>query len=810
MKRIFSIVAASLMVCTASAFQIQGGSPVTIVCDTTQAEPVVKSALRMLDGDLQKVLSSKAQITLPAVNHLAGQVSSSQVNQVILSVNPQAFAYRKEAFQLKASEGNLYIIGSDAHGLAYGILEVSRLLGVSPWVWWADSEPKHLSSFSLKDGYHKEEAPSVEFRGIFINDEDWGLMPWASKHYEPSDVKGRIGPKTNARIFELLLRLRANTYWPAMHECTKPFFLTEGNREVARQYGIYIGGSHCEPMASSTAGEWRVRGKGEYDYVNNSDNVYRFWEDRVKEVADQPILYTIGMRGVHDGAMQGAKTVEEQKAVLERAIKDQRHLLAQYVNKDSTQVPQLFIPYKEVLDVYNAGLKVPEDVCLVWCDDNYGMVRHFPTAEERARKGGNGIYYHVSYWGRPHDYLWLGTFSPSLLFQQMSLAWHKGIQKFWILNVGDIKPAEYQIELFMDMAWDMNRIYPGDRPDDELKPNNQWLVKHEKAFYTREFGASMAAKMLPVMQESYRLAYIRKPEFLANTRCEEWDKKYSIISDLPWSEEYIQARLADYQQLANQVTAIEKKMLDKAIAKGELPKEKKDEFYQLFKYPVQAAAQMNNKLLYGQLARHAKAEDRDGYWAKSDAAFDSIVRMTKVYNEGFYNQGKWMGIMDFQPRKQPVFNRVPHVVAKEPMSKEPQFVARWNATDCKAGKPIAWYGLGYEGKAAGIAKGQKLIFEFTDKALRQLKSDSVTIEVRMVPSHPVNGNKLRFALSLDGAPAVVREYQTEGRSEQWKVNTLQCQARVIITLPIAKLKKHTISIEALDEGVVLDQLIVLK
>lgn len=226
------------------------------------------------------------------------------------------------------------------------------------------------------------------------------------------------------------------------------FFLTEGNREVAAQYGIYIGGSHCEPMASSTAVEWYRRGKGEYDYVNNPDEVYKFWEKRVKEVAGQDILYTLGMRGVHDGQMNGAKTVEEQRKVLERVLADQRRLLQKYVNADITKVPQVFIPYKEVLDVYNSGLQVPEDVTLMWCDDNYGYIRHYPTAEERSRKGGNGVYYHVSYWGRPHDYLWLGTFSPYLLFQQMKLAYDRGIQKMWILNVGDIKPAEYQIELF--------------------------------------------------------------------------------------------------------------------------------------------------------------------------------------------------------------------------------------------------------------------------------------------------------------------------------------------------------------------------
>ena len=789
------------------AYELKSGAAMVVDCDTTQVQPVVKSALRMLSGDVQQVLSSRLEIVVGTNGHHAND-GNAHGHAIIAKKNAAAFAYKKEAFQLKAENGNLYIIGSDDHGLAYGILEVSRLLGVSPWEWWADAKPKQRKTFSLQDGYQDSQAPSVEFRGIFINDEDWGLNPWSSKTYEPSNIKGHIGPKTNARIFELLLRLRANTYWPAMHECTRPFFMTEGNREVARQYGIYIGGSHCEPMASSAATEWKMRGKGEYDYVNNRENVYRFWENRVKEVADQPILYTIGMRGVHDGAMQGAKTVEEQKAVLDTVFKDQRHLLAQYVNKDSTQVPQIFVPYKEVLDVYHAGLKVPEDVCLVWCDDNYGMVRHFPTAEERARKGGNGIYYHVSYWGRPHDYLWLGTFSPSLMYQQMSEAWHKGIQKFWILNVGDIKPAEYQIELFLDLAWNMQSIYPGNKPTDELKPNNEWLVQHEQNFWTREFGKKLAEKMLPVMQESYRLAYIRKPEFLGNTRCEEWDKKYQIITDLPWSEKYILNRLADYKSLADKAGKIEK-LLDKAIAKGELPQERKDEFYQLFKYPVQAAAQMNDKLLYGQLARHGKETSTDNgaaYWAMSDAAFDSIARMTRVYNEGYYNHGKWNRMMDFQPRKQPVFNRVPHTVASQPLEPDPVYIAKWNATDCVSGHPIAWYGLGYEGKAAGIAKDSELCFDFPGK---KVNGKEVTVEVCLMPTHPMEGDKLRIAITLDDGQTQVVEYQTQGREEAWKVNTLRCQAIKKITLPINKAKKHTIKVKALDEGVVLDQLFIL-
>ena len=352
----------------------------------------------------------------------------------------------------------LVIVGSDRRGAAYGLLSVSRTIGVSPWYWWADAPIIKKDQLHLRVDKYISKEPTVKYRGIFINDEDWGLYRWSRDNFEKE--LGNFGPRTYAKVCELLLRLQANYLCPAMHDASMAFHRIPENRVVADRFAILMGASHCEPMACNAAGEWKIRGKGAYDYVNNSPAVYQFWENRVKEVAGQEILYTLGMRGVHDGAMNGAKTIEEQKAVLTKVLRDQRDLLTKYVNKDVTQVPQVFIPYKEVLDVYHAGLQVPDEVTLMWCDDNYGYIRHFPTAEERARKGGNGVYYHVSYWGRPHDYLWLGTAHPSLVYQQMSLAYERGIQKMWILNVGDIKPAEYQVELFLDMAWDINSVSP--------------------------------------------------------------------------------------------------------------------------------------------------------------------------------------------------------------------------------------------------------------------------------------------------------------------------------------------------------------
>ena len=753
-------------------FSLRSDQPIKLACDNAE-EKVVQTALKLFIRDYQSVFSASAAVDARQGNIIVGTVGKSPLLKAV-SADVSALTGKKQAFLLQVlPDGKLLVAGSDSHGTAYGIMELSRLIGVSPWEWWADVTPEKKTSFVLSAEYQTLQSPSVEYRGIFINDEDWGLMPWSSQTYEPSDIKGHIGPKTNARIFELLLRLRANTYWPAMHECTLPFFLTEGNRKVAEEYGIFIGSSHCEPMVCSAAGEWRRRGQGDYDYVNNSASVYKFWEDRVKEVAQQGNIYTLGMRGVHDGQMQGAKTVAEQKAVLERVLKDQRGLLQKYVNKDVTAIPQAFIPYKEVLDIYNAGLQVPDDVTLIWCDDNYGYIRHFPTAEERARKGGNGIYYHVSYWGRPHDYLWLGTFSPYLLHQQMKLAYDRGIQKMWVLNVGDIKPAEYQIELFLDMAWNIDEV------------NEIGVTAHLKSWLGREFGSNCAEELLPAMEAHYQLSYIRKPEFMGNTREEERDPKYKVIKDLPWSEQTISERLRSYTVLSDVVERME----------SNIPADRQDAYFQLVKYPVQAAAQMNRKILTAQLARHSKAD-----WKQSDAAFDSIASLTQQYNS--LQNGKWNRMMDFQPRKLSVFKRVEHTAATEPMVTDRKMLCKWNAMECTYGKPVPYEGLGYERKAAGIRKGSSLTFAFDDYG-----KDSVEVEIRLLPSHPLDEKQLRFAISVDEAVPQTVSYETKGRSEEWKENVLRNQAIRKVTLPINKQASHKLVITALDEGVVLDQVI---
>ena len=760
-------------ICSAQ-FSLRSGQSVTVACDNTE-EKVVQTALQLFARDYETVFSAPATISVNHGGIIVGTVDKSPLIAAT-GVDISDLKSKNQAFLISVLPGGrLLVAGSDSHGTAYGIMELSRLIGVSPWEWWADVTPEKKEAFHLAADYKMVQSPSVEYRGIFINDEDWGLMPWSSLNYEPWYKPGRIGPQTNERIFELLLRLRANTYWPAMHECSVPFFLTPGNREAAEKFGIYIGGSHCEPMACSTAGEWSRRGKGDYDYVKNSSSVCHFWEERLKEVSGQEILYTVGMRGVHDGQMQGAKTVEEQKAVLERVLKDQRDLLRKYVNKDVEAVPQVFIPYKEVLDVYRAGLEVPEDVTLMWCDDNYGYIKHFPTEAERARKGGNGVYYHVSYWGRPHDYLWLGTFSPALLYQQMKEAYERGIQKIWILNVGDIKPIEYQTELFLDMAWNIDQFTEGGVSD------------HLCNFLKREFGETTGEDLLPVMMEHYRLSYIRKPEFMGNTREEEYHTNaYRIVKDMPWSRSYINKRLEDYQVISDKVEKLASR----------IQRDRRDAYFQLVKYPVQATAEMNKKMLYAQFARHGEMN-----WNKSDAAYDSIASLTRIYNIGIRNNGKWHRMMDHQPRRLPVFEPVDRSSVETPMLEDSPGLYKWNGAEYSAGDAVSCEGLGYEEKAVMLEKNKELSFDFGE-----CPGDSVEVEIRLLPNHPIHGGQLRFSVSIDKKNAQTVSYETQGRSEEWKENVLRNQAIRRVVLPVKKRKNHNLTIKALDEGVVIDQI----
>ncbi len=544
-------------------------STANIYVDNNDAK-VVTIAANAFSNDVQLVSGKQIPVLhtspLNGFAIIAGTIDQSKfiddlINEKIIDVT--AIKNKWECFIIKAIGKKLVVVGSNSRGTAYGLFHLSRLIGVSPWVWWADAAPQKKKQLFVSGTYISKE-PSVKFRGIFLNDEDWGLQPWAAKTFEPET--GDIGPKTYAKIFELLLRLRANLIWPAMHPSTKAFFSIAGNTKVAEDYAIVIGSSHAEPMLRNNVGEWNEKTMGDFNYVANHDTIYKYWEERVKQSKDINAIYTLGIRGVHDSKMLGANTMQEQKEVMDKAVKEQREMLAKHINPDITKVPQAFIPYKEVQDIYDAGFNVPENVTLMWCDDTYGYIKHFPNEKERMRKGSNGVYYHISYWGRPHDYLWLSSSHPAQVYTQMRMAYDKGAKEMWVVNVGDIKPAEYLTELFLDMGWNMESI----------ENSNKGLEKHLHSWLAREFGTANARDIIPVMNEYYRLAYIRKPEFMGATRTEESEPKYKIVTDLPWSEPAINQRLKEYAIIEAKVLQISKR-----IAAG-----KRDSWFQLIEYPV--------------------------------------------------------------------------------------------------------------------------------------------------------------------------------------------------------------------------------
>ena len=325
------------------------------------------------------------------------------------------------------------------------------------------------------------------------------------------------------------------------------------------------------------------------------------------------------------------------------------------------------------------------------------------------------------------------------------------------------------------MAWNIEEV------------NKEGVSAHLSNFLCREFGEKVGRELLPVMQEHYCLAHIRKPEFMGNTREEEYHTNdYRIVKDMPWSKEYILQRLSDYQTVSD-----EAERLSAQICDG-----REDVYFQLVKYPVQAAAEMNKKMLYAQLARHGEAD-----WGRSDAAYDSIVSLTRIYNTGIRNNGKWHRMMDHQPRRLPVFEPVDRSVTMKPMKEERAAIRRWNAVECAKGDFVPCEGLGYEGKAAVIPKEKEVTFELPD-----CPSDSVEVEVRLLPSHPVEGTQLRFTIALDKEETLPIHYETKGRSEEWKENVLRNQAIRRVVLPVKKRKNHNLTIKALDEGVVIDQI----
>ena len=754
---------------------------------------VVGVALDLFKSDIQQVTDKMPQIVGKDATIQIYQLDAADAKTVktlkAKGVPVDELSKKMDAFYLKADNGIL-IVGNNGRGTAYGILELSRMAGVSPWVWWGDVVPLKKNQLIIEKGFTTLQAPSVEYRGIFINDEDWTLRPWSNKVFEKSKDRGQIGPQTNKKVYELLLRLRANAIWPAMHTGSTAFFKIPGNKEMADSCAIVVGTSHCEPLLRNNVDEWNVKERGKYNYVTNKESVQNYWIERLKDVKGfGDYYYTIGMRGIHDGEMEGVgKNLDNKTKWLQQVIDDQRDLLKNYIDPKVEQIPQVFVPYKEVLQIMENGLNVPDDVTLMWCDDNYGYMTRLSDAEQQKRKGGAGVYYHLSYWGRPHDYMWLTTEQPGLVYHEMKEAYDHNARKLWIVNVHEPKVAAYDLELFLDMAWNINSVSPST------------LEQHLQNWLSLQFGKEAGAKLLPVMKEFYRLCGIRRPEFMGWNQVELDKKKYnkgwSPVQDTEFSfVEFggeMEGYMADYEALKKQVEEIAK------LIRPEL----RDAYYAAIKYPIFAASAMVTKQLEAQKARRTGSEEAV---RKSTDAYNEIIALTKYYNHQMTG-GKWKGMMTLNPRKLYVFDAptltdtLPKIELSSLKAHAEEYIAV-NANQYKnASDGVCLVQmLGHSMNAVSLPKGGTLTYEFTCKS----EGDAV-LYTGMIPTQPNDRGDIRYSVSIDGGQPVVISMKEKFRSERWKQNVLRGQALRKTNVKLSK-GQHKLEIRALDNHILIDQ-----
>ncbi|WP_419800858.1 glycosyl hydrolase 115 family protein [Mucilaginibacter sp.] len=747
------------------------------------------------------IRNSKNLIAYPVIIGTIGQ--SALINQLIKSKKIQAEKVRGkwETFSIAVVNNPfpkvkqaLVIFGSDKRGTAFGVFELSRMMGVSPFVWWADVVPAHHDAVYITPGKSIEGPPSVKYRGIFLNDEDWGLRPWAAKNMDVD--KKDIGPKTYAHIFELMLRLKANYLWPAMHPGTKAFWYYKENPVLARKYAIVMGSSHHEPMLRNTEFEWNENFKEEYGkahgdwrYDTNKEEIYRFFDDRAKQSVNNDAIYTVGMRATKDGAMSGPPTVQGKIKVLEDVIHDQREILAKRLGKPADEIPQLFCPYREVLPLYQAGLKVPEDVTILWVDDNHGYIRQLSNPAEQKRSGGSGVYYHFSYWGTPQDYLWLCSTSPTLTSYEMTKAYQFNARRIWVFNVGDLKPAELETQFAMDLAWDVNKWPPEKAGDYALS----WAKE--------TFGEAYALRIAAIKAEYYRLAAAGKPEHI------------DLVS---YTEAEADQRLKDYQELANQAQELAKS----------IPERLQDAYYELILYPVEGAKLMNEKILYAKksIGADVNANAAVSYLKKAQHAYDQIQSLTKKYNDSIAG-GKWSGMMDAHPREIPMFNAPQKLLDQNRQNPAYSLVkdssidhipasAYQRKQDLKGFSIKTIAGLGITGRGVTV-------LPFPDKSFAEneiskapyvaykvkLAKGNNRITVKCLPTFRVyDGLLMRYGIAVNDGPVQVVGLKSFSETKPWEINVLRGYTQGETVFKADKNEETTVKIYLPDPGLVINEL----
>ncbi|MDO3385638.1 glycosyl hydrolase 115 family protein [Gilvimarinus sp. SDUM040013] len=508
---------------------------------------------------------------------------------------------------LPGVEQALAIVGSNKRGTIYGMYELAQNIGVSPWHWWADVPVKKSKTLYVESGFHYSGEPVVKYRGIFIND-DWGLMPWAQEKF------GGYNSDMYAHVYDLLLRMRANYLWPGM--LGKSIYRDDPeSARLADELGIVLGTSHHEPMTRAHSDWSRAKsdyGNAEWNYETNKEGLKKFWREGIERNKDHEVLITIGMRGDGDKGLEG--DVKNNIQIMEDIVSDQRSIIEDVKGKPAEEVPQVWALYKEVQDYYEKGMEVPDDVILLWCDDNWGNLRRVPTAQERTRSGGAGIYYHFDYHGAPRSYEWINTNPLPKVWEQMNLAYEYGANKIWVANVGDIKPMEVPTEFFLEMAWNPKAM------------NKEKIAEFTVKWAEREFGGAYAKEIADIVTKYAKYNAWRKPELLS-------PDTFSLVNH------------REAERVLEKWTAISQKA--EAIYE-KLPAEYQSAFYQLVLYPAKASANVVDLYITAgrnQLYARQGRVSANVYAQEVAVKFERNEKMIEEYHS--LENGKWNHMMSY-------------------------------------------------------------------------------------------------------------------------------------------------------------------
>ncbi len=785
---------------------------------------VVKKAAHFFSTDMQSVTlrESSVQNTISKSNKTAiiiGSVDqSSFIKQLVQQkkLNITDIKGKWEAYKIvtiknpfKGIDQALVIAGSDRRGTAFAVFELSKQIGVSPWYWWADVPVETKQEIYINSTAKLSDAPKVKYRGIFINDEAPALSNWSKEKF------GGFNSKFYARVFELMLRLKSNYIWPAMWG--NAFYDDDSlNIKVADEYAIVIGTSHHEPLMRAHA-EWARYGKKQkWNYDSTEAGLQEFWRGGMQRAWNEKIV-SVGMRGDGDEPMSR----ETATALLERIVKDQRKIIADVTGKPAEQTPQLWALYKEVQDYYDKGMRVPDDVTLLLCDDNWGNLRKLPKPNDKPRKGGYGIYYHFDYVGGPRNYKWLNTNPLPRIWEQMHLAYEHNVKDIWIVNVGDIKPMELPISFFLDYAWNPDKIDAND------------IQPYTEKWATQQFGAKHATTIAELLAKYAKYNGRRKPEMLD-------DRTYSF-SYGEWEKV-----VADYNLLLSKAEEIN----------HELRADQRDAFFQLVLHPIKACANLNE--LYYNVALNKEAfkeqyESTNDYADKVKELYLNDSMITIAYHK--LNNGKWNHMMSqthigYTYWQQPPFNRIPKVsylpegtvykketemITAVPRASYPS-TAKPNSfyeqagvvsidaahfTNANNSKTISWKVLPDLGRTADAVttipvtaaeQQPSATTPFLEYEIYTYSQDSFTIHAYFSPSlnFHTTENGLQYAVSVDGeTPQIISLNKEDKNSISGIWNKWVGESIIIKTSKhkIASPGKHVIKYWMVNSGVVLQKMV---